>query len=178
MDDYVRTSRDNGGVHINSGIPNHAFYLAATALGGNAWERAGQIWYDTLTGGQLAPDADFADFAAATAATALGRYGDGEEQRAVPPRGKASGSPDPDARCPAGGHPTWTHADIGDPLRRVRRTDRRAVGDRRAGGRRAAARVGPRGARHRPRRRRAWSRTASAIGSPSATTPCTAPTRT
>ncbi|CAM5676724.1 hypothetical protein SFUMM280S_07534 [Streptomyces fumanus] len=45
MDDYVRTGRDNGGVHINSGIPNHAFYLAATALGGNAWERAGQIWY-------------------------------------------------------------------------------------------------------------------------------------
>ena len=29
MDDYVRTGRDNGGVHINSGIPNHAFYLAA-----------------------------------------------------------------------------------------------------------------------------------------------------
>ena len=28
MDDYVRTGRDNGGVHINSGIPNHAFYLA------------------------------------------------------------------------------------------------------------------------------------------------------
>ena len=29
MDDYVQTSDDNGGVHINSGIPNHAFYLAA-----------------------------------------------------------------------------------------------------------------------------------------------------
>ena len=28
--DYVETSDDNGGVHINSGIPNHAFYLAAT----------------------------------------------------------------------------------------------------------------------------------------------------
>ena len=48
-----RTGRDNGGVHINSGIPNHAFYLAATALGGNAWEKAGQIWYDVLTGGEL-----------------------------------------------------------------------------------------------------------------------------
>ena len=32
---------DNGGVHINSGIPNHAFYLAATGIGGNAWEKAG-----------------------------------------------------------------------------------------------------------------------------------------
>lgn len=40
---------DNGGVHINSGIPNRAFYLAATAIGGNAWEKAGRIWYGTLT---------------------------------------------------------------------------------------------------------------------------------
>ena len=40
------TTSDNGGVHINSGIPNHAFYLAAVALGGNAWEQAGHIWYD------------------------------------------------------------------------------------------------------------------------------------
>ncbi|MDI5961444.1 M4 family metallopeptidase [Streptomyces sp. SL13] len=80
---YDATTADDGGVHINSGIPNHAFYLVATALGGHAWERAGQIWYDTLTGGQLRPDVDFIGFAAATAATALGRYGDGEEHRAV-----------------------------------------------------------------------------------------------
>ena len=40
---------DNGGVHINSGIPNHAFFLAATILGGFAWERAGKIWYAALT---------------------------------------------------------------------------------------------------------------------------------
>ena len=45
MRDYVQTSEDNGGVHINSGIPNHAFYLSATALGGYAWEKAGKIWY-------------------------------------------------------------------------------------------------------------------------------------
>ncbi len=83
MDGYAHTHEDDGGVHINSGIPNHAFCLLATSLGGHAWERAGQIWYDTLTGGQLRPDVDFAGFAAATAATALGRYGDGEEHRAV-----------------------------------------------------------------------------------------------
>lgn len=77
MDGYVRTSRDNGGVHINSGIPNHAFYIVASELGGKAWERAGQIWYDTLTGGQLAPGARFADFAALTTAAAVTRYGDG-----------------------------------------------------------------------------------------------------
>jgi Zn-dependent metalloprotease len=39
---------DSGGVHINSGIPNHAFYLVATALGGNAWVKAGDIWYRTM----------------------------------------------------------------------------------------------------------------------------------
>jgi len=39
---------DRGGVHINSGIPNRAFVLAAKALGGKAWEVAGRIWYDTL----------------------------------------------------------------------------------------------------------------------------------
>jgi Zn-dependent metalloprotease len=39
---------DNGGVHINSGIPNRAFALSAKALGGNAWDTAGRIWYDTM----------------------------------------------------------------------------------------------------------------------------------
>ncbi|MET8243025.1 M4 family metallopeptidase [Streptomyces sp. NPDC005202] len=83
MDDYVRTGRDNGGVHINSGIPNHAFYLAATALGGHAWERAGQVWYDVLTSGRLKQDALFADFATLTVSAARSRYGDGEELEAV-----------------------------------------------------------------------------------------------
>ncbi len=40
---------DYGGVHINSGIPNRAFYLAAVALGGPSWETAANIWYKTLT---------------------------------------------------------------------------------------------------------------------------------
>jgi hypothetical protein len=66
MSDYVDTTDDNGGVHINSGIPNRAFYLAAVAIGGNTWHGAGQIWYAALTGGQVAPDSDFAGFADAT----------------------------------------------------------------------------------------------------------------
>jgi Zn-dependent metalloprotease len=49
MKDYVKTVDDSGGVHINSGIPNHAFYVAAVELGGYAWEKAGLIWYKTLT---------------------------------------------------------------------------------------------------------------------------------
>ncbi|MFD7895718.1 M4 family metallopeptidase [Streptomyces sp. NPDC059743] len=83
MDDYVRTNQDNGGVHINSGIPNHAFYLLAERLGGKAWERAGRIWFDVLTGGELAADADFADFARLTVAAARSRFGDGAEHEAV-----------------------------------------------------------------------------------------------
>lgn len=83
MADYVDTTEDNGGVHINSGIPNHAFYRLALELGGHAWERAGRIWYDTLTHEQLAPDADFARFARLTVASAEARYGIGEEREAV-----------------------------------------------------------------------------------------------
>ena len=53
LDDYVvlphDADNDNGGVHINSGIPNKAFHLFATALGGHAWERAGQVWFHTMT---------------------------------------------------------------------------------------------------------------------------------
>jgi Zn-dependent metalloprotease len=84
MRDYVHTRDDNGGVHINSGIPNHAFYSTAMALGGRAWERAGLIWYRTLTAGTLSPSADFTAFAAATVAAAVAEYGEeSEEARAV-----------------------------------------------------------------------------------------------
>jgi len=48
MRDYVRTLEDNGGVHINSGIPNRAFYQLAIRLHGFAWEKAGRIWYRAL----------------------------------------------------------------------------------------------------------------------------------
>ena len=69
MADYVETTQDNGGVHLNSGIPNRAYHLAAIALGGNAWEGVGRIWYAALTSG-LGPDTDFAQFAVATVAAA------------------------------------------------------------------------------------------------------------
>ena len=32
MSQFVRTNQDNGGVHVNSSIPNHAFYLYAAGL--------------------------------------------------------------------------------------------------------------------------------------------------
>lgn len=70
MKNYVSTTQDNGGVHINSGIPNHAFYLAATAIGGRAWERAGHIWYNALRDNKLKANAGFAAFARLTVAHA------------------------------------------------------------------------------------------------------------
>ena len=66
FDDFVVTEDDNGGVHLNSGIPNRAFHLAATAVGGMSWEGAGFIWWTALTGGGAGPDTDFAGFAALT----------------------------------------------------------------------------------------------------------------
>ena len=84
MDDYVNTSSDNGGVHINSGIPNHAFYTAATALGGHSWERAGWIWYAALRDPRVKPTARFTTFARATMRAAKRLYGDaGDEVDAV-----------------------------------------------------------------------------------------------
>jgi Zn-dependent metalloprotease len=73
--DYLRTTSDNGGVHTNSGIPNHAFYLAAVGLGGNAWEQAGHVWYESLTGGRLQSSATFPQFAQLTVTTADRLYG-------------------------------------------------------------------------------------------------------
>ncbi|KAJ5184203.1 hypothetical protein N7492_001819 [Penicillium capsulatum] len=63
MRDYIKTWDDNGGVHMNSGIPNHAFYLTATGIAGKSWEQAGQIWYRTLTDHRLRPTCTFKEFA-------------------------------------------------------------------------------------------------------------------
>ncbi|MEP6987093.1 MAG: M4 family metallopeptidase [Chloroflexota bacterium] len=75
MKHFVKTFDDNGGVHINSGIPNHAFYLAATKIGGHAWEKAGHIWYDTLRDAKLRPNATFLRFAKLTVDNAARLYG-------------------------------------------------------------------------------------------------------
>jgi Zn-dependent metalloprotease len=84
MRNYVKTSHDNGGVHINSGIPNHAFYLCATKIGGYSWEKAGKIWYETLRGSRLRPNTGFRRFAALTVEQADTLFGqDSAELRAV-----------------------------------------------------------------------------------------------
>ncbi|MDQ6772284.1 MAG: M4 family metallopeptidase [Candidatus Dormibacteraeota bacterium] len=80
MSGYVRTTNDNGGVHTNSGIPNHAFYLLAAALGGNSWDRAGRIWYEVMVRRAVPPTAQFHTFATATVAAAQGLYGAGSAE--------------------------------------------------------------------------------------------------
>jgi hypothetical protein len=74
MTDYVYTDDDNGGVHINSGIPNRAFALAALEIGGASWEKAGQVWYETLVNGELGPQTGFESFAQAAVDSAYRLY--------------------------------------------------------------------------------------------------------
>jgi Zn-dependent metalloprotease len=83
MRDYVKTSSDNGGVHINSGIPNHAFYLTAIGIGGKAWEKAGKIWYITLRD-RLQENSSFQDAANLSADVAGSLFGkDSKERKSV-----------------------------------------------------------------------------------------------
>ena len=83
MRDYNQMTADNGGVHINSGIPNHAFYLAAREIGGNAWEKAGRIWYVALRD-RLRANSGFQEAADQTFSVAGDDYGSGSlEQQAV-----------------------------------------------------------------------------------------------
>ena len=79
--DYVITTDDYGGVHINSGIPNHAFYRAAMALGGQSWLKAGRIWYDGFR--KLSSQATFKDAATATVLAARASYGAGSPELAA-----------------------------------------------------------------------------------------------
>lgn len=93
MDAYEKLpnddDHDNGGVHSNSGIPNKAFYeaclyLAKINANEHAWDRAGKIWYKTLTEGKVGPKTDFQGFANATIKIVLKDHGiDSDEHRAV-----------------------------------------------------------------------------------------------
>jgi Zn-dependent metalloprotease len=109
MSGFVKTTDDNGGVHYNSGIPNRAFALAATAIGGPAWEKAGRVWYDVLTGGALAADADFADFAQLTIAAAATRFGADSPEAAGVRDGWTTVGVGADANAPA---PTGTRLPV------------------------------------------------------------------
>lgn len=74
MKHFYKGTQDYGGVHINSGIPNHAFYLFARRLGGSAWNgAAAAIWYDAMR--QLSVDSVFVDMVRVTLMIAVAKYG-------------------------------------------------------------------------------------------------------
>jgi Zn-dependent metalloprotease len=85
---YTGTS-DNGGVHINSGIPNHVFYLLAHGgthahvpgpfVTGIGPDKAARIWYRALTT-YMTSSTNFAGARAATLNAAADLYGAGSAE--------------------------------------------------------------------------------------------------
>ncbi|PYI08395.1 zincin [Aspergillus sclerotiicarbonarius CBS 121057] len=75
MSGFVCTEEDNGGVHVNSGIPNRAFYCAAVGFGGWVWEKAAVVWYRTLLDPRVEPNCGFVRFACVTVDVAEGLFG-------------------------------------------------------------------------------------------------------
>lgn len=69
--------QDFGGVHIHSGIPNHAFYHVANNLGGFSFEKTGRIWVEAIKNSSFSTD--FEGFAKLTSDAAK-KHGEGEVQ--------------------------------------------------------------------------------------------------
>jgi Zn-dependent metalloprotease len=66
--------KDGMDPHESSGIPNFAFYKAATAIGGKSWEKAGRIWYQALTAFPASPNMKMKVFANRTRTLASGLF--------------------------------------------------------------------------------------------------------
>lgn len=80
MDDYLDTTEDHGGIHVNSAIPNHAAYLIGEQVGR---DRMGAIYARTIRE-HLKHDMEFTDLATSTHRAAVELYGrDSSEARAV-----------------------------------------------------------------------------------------------
>ncbi len=60
--------------HESSGIPNLAFWATAMAVGGNSWDKVGQIWYKSMTGFGPTPTMKMQAFADRTRAVAAQLY--------------------------------------------------------------------------------------------------------
>jgi Zn-dependent metalloprotease len=80
VDDYEATKNDDfgdhGGVHTNSGIPNHAYWGVVLAVGR---DKAEQIVWRALTE-HLGPDSNFEDFRTAMLDSAAELYGGGGDE--------------------------------------------------------------------------------------------------
>lgn len=76
---YMPNNVDNGGVHVNSSITNHAAYLIGQDIGR---EKLGQIYYRALTV-YLTPNSDFSDARQAIVQSAIDIYGESSEEEAA-----------------------------------------------------------------------------------------------
>ncbi|KHE72468.1 M4 family metallopeptidase [Halobacillus sp. BBL2006] len=78
MDEYydLPLDLDNGGVHINSSIINHAAYITGEQIGK---EKLGQIYYRALTV-YLTPDSDFSHAREVIVQSAVDIYGEGSAE--------------------------------------------------------------------------------------------------
>ncbi|GAL87018.1 hypothetical protein MYP_4248 [Sporocytophaga myxococcoides] len=76
MDEFVITSSDNGGVHINSGIPNRAFYLYATQV---TKEKAEKVYYLAMTK-YLFASSRFIDLRISVVSAAAELYGENSNE--------------------------------------------------------------------------------------------------
>lgn len=72
MGEYYTGSEDNGGVHINSGIPNWAFYKFATSVGK---EKAEKVYYRALSK-YLTKTSKFVDLRIAVVQSCIDLHGD------------------------------------------------------------------------------------------------------
>ena len=139
MRDLYHGTEDQGGVHINSGIPNRVFWRVATEFGGQAWGTAGQVWWSAFTT-MLNARASFADAARATIAAA-GTIAGTRAASVVRAAWQEAG-----VRVPAGAR-VAAGSPAGAPARPAATTGRRAKAAEPAGGRaakpakRAAAKV-------------------------------------
>lgn len=70
---------DDGNVHFNSGPLSHGFKRVSEKIGGNSWEKPGNIWYHTLQ--SLAPDEGFETFVHKTVRVSKNLYGDDVSSR-------------------------------------------------------------------------------------------------
>lgn len=71
-----RGTEDNGGVHINSSIVNHAFYKVCGYVGGNSWEVPLQVWFSLLKNKKITPYSNFSFFAKQLVREAKKLHGD------------------------------------------------------------------------------------------------------
>lgn len=74
--DLYEGQDDSGGVHINSGILNHMFYLFCMLLNENIWDKPLKIWYGALI--DIPHHCNFEEFASRLAESCDRLYGDRE----------------------------------------------------------------------------------------------------